>query len=120
MASTGVTAFNGFDGKKHYKTATPTLFSSLFMTSDDWGVLEYNPSVPYSNSLSPSNDPQYYATELRTLWNFRPHLIAPVLWSDYPSHKALSIKGTLYERALRSFVKEVGQSPWFSWRAKLR
>ncbi len=116
IASSGVTAFNGYDGKKHFKTATPALFSSLFMTSDNWGVLEYNPSVPYSNTIPASSDPQYYAAELRMLWGFRPHLIVPVLWSDNPAHKNLSIKGTVYERALRDFVRDVGRTPWYSWR----
>ena len=116
LGSTGVTAFNGFDGKRHAKTATPALFSALFKTSDNWGVVEYNPSVPYRNDIPPSSDERYYASELRMLWNFRPHIIVPVLWSDLPGHKSLSIKGTAYERALKGFVREVGKSPWYSLR----
>jgi hypothetical protein len=120
LASTGVTAFNGWDGRKHMKTATPALYSSLFMTSDDWGIVEYNPSMPYDNSIAPSNDFNYYMTELRLLWNFRPHLLVPVLWSDDPVHKSANIKGSLFERALRDFVRLVGRTPWVSWRATLR
>jgi hypothetical protein len=120
IGSTGVTAFNGFDGRNHVKTATANLFSALFMTSDDWGVLEYNPSVPYNNSIAPSDDERYYATELRVLWNFRPHIIVPILWSDLPDHKSLNIKGTAFERALRDFVRAVGKTPWYSWRSVLR
>jgi hypothetical protein len=120
LASTGVTIFNVWDGKKAHKTATPALFSSLFMTSKNWGLLEYNPSIPYTNSLPPDRDPKYYATELRTLWNFRPHLIAPALWSDDPIYRGASIKGSVYARALRDFVRAVGKVPWSSWRDTLR
>src|SRR5262245_44575324 len=42
IGSTGVTAFNGFNGRTHSKTATPQLYSALFMTSDNWGIMEYN------------------------------------------------------------------------------
>src|SRR5215471_16041406 len=77
FGSTGVTAFNGWDGRNAARTATPALYSALYMTSDDWGIMEYNPSVPYANNVAPNGDPQYYASELRNLWNFGPHVIAP-------------------------------------------
>jgi hypothetical protein len=120
MGSTGVTAFNGFDGRNHLKTATPALFASLFMTSDNWGVLEYNPSIPYDDKTSPSSDMRYYTNELRLLYEFRPHLIVPVLWSTRTYHRAESIKGSVFERSLHDFVAQVGRTPWFSWRAVLR
>jgi len=120
IGSTGVTAFNGWDGRRAFKTATPMLFSALFMTSDNWGILEYNPSLPYANNIAPSSDPQYYASELRNLWNFRPHLLVPFAWSDDPVHKAANIKNSQFGKALRDFVNDVGKKPWFSWRAILR
>jgi hypothetical protein len=120
LGSTGVTAFNGFDGKRHVKTATPELYSTLFTTSDHWGIMEYNPSMPYSNTVAPSNDVRYYINELRLLYNFKPHVIIPFAYTEYAEHKRFSIKGTSFERALRQFVLDVGKTPWFSWRAALR
>jgi hypothetical protein len=120
IGSTGVTAFNGWDGRHSFETATPELFSTLFMTSDSWGILEYNPSLPYSNSIAPNSDPQYYAAALRSLWNFRPHLLVPFAWSDDPIHKAADIKGSAFQKALRDFVNSVGKKPWFSWRVALQ
>ncbi len=120
IGSTGVTAFNGFDGRKHVKTATPELYSNLYMTSDNWGIMEYNPSMPYAPTMPPSNDLRYYMTELRMLQNFHPHVLIPFAWSDYPQHKHFNIQGSTFEKALKQFVKDVGNTPWFSWRAKLR
>jgi hypothetical protein len=120
FGGTGVTAFNGWDGKGHKKTATPELYSQLFMTSDNWGIMEYNPSLSYSNDVPSSDDLPYYMNELRMLWQFRPHVIIPFAWSDLPEHRQFSIQGTMFEQALNRFVRDVGQRPWFSWRAVLR
>jgi hypothetical protein len=120
LGSTGVTAFNGWDGRHSFETATPPLFSTLFMTSNNWGIMEYNPSLPYANNIAPNSDPQYYATQLRNLWNFRPHLLVPFGWSDDPSRKAANIKGSPFQKALRDFVASVGKKPWFSWHATLQ
>jgi hypothetical protein len=119
IGSTGVTAFNGWDGRRTVKTATPALYSELFMTSDNWGIMEYNPSVPYANKIPPNSDPQYYSSELRNLWNFRPHLLVPFAWSDVPSLKAYNIKNSVFQKSLRDLVKSIGAKPWFSWRATL-
>lgn len=119
VGSTGVTAFNGYDGRNFLKTATPSLFSSLFSSSDNWGIMEYNPCVPYSNSLAPSSDLNYYMNELRVLHNFQPHVLIPFAWSDYPQHKMYSLRNSTFERALHQFVQEIGKTPWFSWHARL-
>ena len=120
LGSTGVTAFNGWDGKRHVKTATPQLYSELFMTSDHWGIMEYNPSMPYNNLIAPSSDLRYYMNELRILYNFRPHVIVPFAWSDLSLHKRFTIQNTVFEKALRQFIQEIGRTPWYSWRATLR
>ncbi len=121
IGSTGVTAFNGFNGRTHSKTATPGLYSALFVTSDNWGIMEYNPSIPYANSIPPSRDMRYYMDELHMLYNYRPHVLIPFAWTDYADHKAFSVKGTTFERALRKFVQEIGNIPWTSPRsARLR
>jgi hypothetical protein len=120
IGSTGVTAFNGWDGKHSFETATPTLFSALFMTSDSWGILEYNPSLPYANNIAPNPDTQYYANQLRNLWNFRPHLLVPFAWTDDPVHRDADIKGRPFQKALKDFINSVGKKPWYSWRSALQ
>ena len=119
IGSPGVTAFNGYNGKRHLKTATPKLYSALFLKADNWGILEYNPSIPYDNAIPPSGDETYYLNELHQLYAFRPHLIVPFAWSDIPEHKRYSIKDAAFERGLRRFVEEAGNTPWFSWRQAL-
>jgi hypothetical protein len=116
IGSPGVTAFNGYNGKRHLKTATPKLYSALYLTGTHWGILEYNPSIPYDNSIPPSSNESYYVSELHQLYAFRPHLIVPFAWSDLPGHKRYSIKDSAFERGLRRFVEEAGNTPWFSWR----
>jgi hypothetical protein len=113
LGSSGVTAFNVFNGRRHAKTAVPALFSALLRSADHWGVLEYNPSIPQSD------DDDYYLQELRQLYVYRPHLIVPFAWSDLPEMKKYSIKGSAFERGLQRFVAEVGDSPWFSLRPHL-
>jgi hypothetical protein len=105
VGSTGVTAFNTFNGKRHSRTATPALFSALSMSSDQWGIPEYNPSVP------PTGDEDYYLTELRQLYAYRPRLIVPFAWTDSPELQKYSIKESAFERGLRRFVAEIGNAP---------
>jgi hypothetical protein len=90
------------------------------MTSDNWGIMEYNPSLSYSNDVPSSDELPYYMNELRMLWQFRPHVIIPFAWSDLPQHRKFTIQGSTFEQALNRFVRDVGQTPWFSWRAVLR
>jgi len=120
VGSTAVTAFNGWDGRHEKETATANLFAALFMTSNDWGIMEYNPSIPYSDKIPPNSDPQYYALQLRTLWNFRPHVIVPFAWTDDPNLKIYDIKNSAFQKALRNLIASIGNKPWFSWRATLQ
>ena len=46
----------------------------------------------------------------------RPHVLVPFAWTDYEDHKVFSIKSSVFERALRQFIQEVGQVPWSSAR----
>jgi hypothetical protein len=112
FGSAGVTAYNLFDGKRHFRTATPELFSHIAARSSNWGVLEYNPSSPSQPTIQPSKDEGYYLEELRMLYSFRPHVIVPFPWTDLPEHKQSAIQDNPFERALARFVKEAGRDPW--------
>lgn len=112
FGSSGITAYNIFDGTRHLRTATPLLFSEIESRSRNWAVLEYNPSVPVSQTAAPSSDLNYYAEQLRLLYSFRPHVVVPFAWTELPDHHDASIQGRPFERALAQFIKEIGNTPW--------
>jgi hypothetical protein len=114
IGSSGVTVFNTFDGRVHKRTGTAALFQQLSRSSGgNWGVLEYNPSMPVGPAGNKSStDITYYMGELRTLYAWRPHVIVPFAWTDIPAQKTLDIQNSTFEAALKSFIAEVGNSPW--------
>ncbi|MBI4472642.1 MAG: hypothetical protein HY646_08245 [Acidobacteria bacterium] len=103
LGSIGVTAYNTFNGRRHFKTASKDLFDAIARSGKDWGVLEYNPSVPATT------DEEYYLRELRTLNKYRPRIIVPFAWATPPEHTSVEVKGTAFESALRKFIQEVGR-----------
>jgi hypothetical protein len=114
-----VTVFNTFDGRVHRKTGTPALYELLSRSSPNWGVFEYNPSMPAGpNASAPSKDIAYYLQELRTLYSWRPHVIVPFAWTDVPAQKTLDIQNSTFESALNRFIAEVGSTPWKARPAK--
>jgi hypothetical protein len=102
VGSTGVTVFNTFDGKTHKKTGTAELFRKL--SSNNWGIFEYNPSVPIRTAQEPSAEVEYYLSELKSLATFRPHIIVPFAWTNEEGLKGYRIQGRAFETALRRFV----------------
>ena len=112
FGGSGVTAYNLFDGKRHLRTATPLLFAQLVRRSSNWAILEYNPSMPSRAGSAPSEDLAYYADQLRLLYGFRPHVVVPFPWTALPEFSQTAIKGKPFARALASFIKEIGNTPW--------
>jgi hypothetical protein len=98
-----VTVFNTFDGKIHKKTGTDALFRML--SANNWGIFEYNPSVPIRDALEPSADVEYYLAELKNLARFHPHVIVPFAWTNEPHQKAYRIQSRAFEAALKRFVR---------------
>ena len=112
LGSAGITMFNAFDGVSHKKTGTAALFERLALSGANWGIFEYNPSMPVGTASGPSNDMSYYMGELRKLYAYRPHVIVPFAWTDLPFLKTLNIQNTPFEEALNRFITEVGNTPW--------
>jgi hypothetical protein len=114
IGSAGVTVFNLFDGKVHKKTGTTELFRQLSISGPNWGIFEYNPSIPVGSATDsgPSTDMNYYLSELRRLYEYRPHVVVPFTWSDIPQHKNMNIQNSMFEAALKRFIAEVGNLPW--------
>ena len=113
--SAGITAYNLYDGKRHLRTATAALFERIASQSANWGILEYNPSVPAGAATEPSKDIPYYTEQLRLMGQYRPHVIVPFPWSELPDHIQSAIKNKPFEQALREFVRESGSKPWTPW-----
>jgi hypothetical protein len=111
IGSAGVTVFNTFDGLNYGKTGTSELFKLLSRSSANWGVFEYNLSVPVRTD-TPSTDMTYYMSELRNLYEYRPHVIVPFAWTDTPHLKTMNIQNSPFEAALKRFIADVGNVPW--------
>jgi len=107
IGSSGVTVFNTFDGKHHRKTGTPALFELLAKSAPNWGIFEYNPSMPVGPpGSSPGTDMAYYLRELQMLNSWRPRVIVPFAWTDMPQQKTLNIQNSTFEAALHRFISE--------------
>jgi hypothetical protein len=113
IGSSGVTMFNTYDGHVHKRTGTSALFEQLSRSAANWGVLEYNPSMPVGPADNkPSTDISYYLGELRALYAWRPHVVVPFAWTDIPAQKTLDIQNSTFEAALKRFIADVGNTPW--------
>jgi hypothetical protein len=100
LGSTGVTVFDVYNGRTHTKTSSGELFQQLAESGPNWGIMEYNPSVPAVA------DENYYLAELQMLAAFRPRVIVPFAWTNVEQHRVYAIKGTAYERGLRRFIED--------------
>jgi hypothetical protein len=112
IGSSGVTVFNTFDGKVHKRTGTAALFEAISRSSESWGILEYNPSVPVGKASAASTDMSYFKGELNLLYSYRPHIIVPFAWSNLKEHQALNFQNSAFEAAISQFISEVGNRPW--------
>ncbi len=81
------------------------LFAQAKRASANWGNFEFNPA---------REDKQDYDTfmkALRTIYEYRPHIVAPYMWLNPGSEPFYTIKGSEFEKALKDFIKEVGDKP---------
>jgi hypothetical protein len=81
------------------------LFTQAKRASLNWGNFEFNPATP---------DSQDYATfmkALRTIYKFRPHIVAPYMWLNPGSEPFYTVRGSEFEKAIRDFLKEIRNKP---------
>lgn len=81
------------------------LFTQAKRASLNWGNFEFNPATPTS---------QDYATfmkALRTVYKYRPHIVAPYMWLNPGSEPFYTVKGSEFEKAIKDFLQEVGDKP---------
>ena len=116
VGSSGVTVFNTYDGQNYGRTGSTDLFRRLSMSGEHWGIFEYNLSVPIRAATidGPSKDMTYYMTELRRLYEYRPHVLVPFAWTDLPHLRDIDIQNSTFEAALKRFIEEIGSRPWVS------
>jgi hypothetical protein len=103
VGSPGVTVFDAYNGQSYSRTSSSAMFKRLKEAGPDWGIVEYNPSVPAVT------DENHYTSSLMTLYSFRPSLIVPFAWTNAEQHKPYRIQNTAYESALRKFVQDAGR-----------
>lgn len=82
------------------------LFQDAKAASENWGIFEYNPATEKDQSY------ERYMKALRTVYKYRPHVIAPYMWLAPGTEQFYAIKGTPFQDALRDFAIEVGKDPW--------
>jgi hypothetical protein len=104
IGSAGVTVFDLYDGKTHSRTSNPDLFRRLEWSGPHCGIIVYSLSVP------PDSVENSYLKELRAMNKFRPAIIAPFAWTNDPQHQQYRVQDTAFERALRKFVQEIGNT----------
>jgi hypothetical protein len=112
IGSAGVTVFNTFDGKIHKRTGTPALFDSISRSGENWGIFEYNASVPVGKAKAASSDMTYFTNELKLLYSYRPHVIVPFAWTNQQDTKSLNIQNSVFEAAIARFISEIGNTAW--------
>jgi hypothetical protein len=81
------------------------LFTQAKRASLNWGNFEFNPATP------DSQDYATYMKALRTIYKFRPHIVAPYMWLNPGSEPFYTVRGSEFEKAIRDFLKEIRNKP---------
>ena len=66
-----------------------------------WGILEWNPSVPVSNTLD------VYEREMALIEQYRPALLTPWAWG----HTHYVVQNAPFETALRGLITRIKNTP---------
>jgi len=81
------------------------LFSDARKASSNWGNFEFNPAT------EKKQDYQTFIKALRTIYKYKPHIVAPYMWLNPGSEPFYTVKDSQFEKAIRDFLKEVGDKP---------
>jgi len=81
--------------------------------SPNWGIFEFNPSLPYHNPDKKGyNREDHYLQTLRGLhfaYDHGAHIISPYTWEREHREPHYRIRGTAYETAIKDFMQELGK-----------
>ena len=97
----GITSFNVNIGNGDYAVTTPNVAPLIAQRNVPWAILEWNPSLPVSNSLD------VYEADMAVIERYRPTLVAPFGWGD-PFYQFIN---TPFETALRGLIARIKDGP---------
>jgi hypothetical protein len=103
----GITSFNANLRSGAFARTLIAVAPRIAARNVRWGILEWHPSIPISNSL------QIYLDDMAIIEQYRPALIVPIFWG----HPYYQIQNTGFETALRELVNRIkdGPSPAPAW-----
>ncbi len=97
----GITSFNVNVGGGLYAVTARNVVPEIIARGVRWAIMEWNPSIPVSNSL------EIYDQEMAMIEHYRPTLIVPFAWGD-PFYQ---IQNTPFEIALRNMIDRIKNTP---------
>lgn len=97
----GITAFNVNVGGGNFAETLRTVIPHLAARNRRWAILEWNPSVPVSNTLD------VYEREMALIEQYRPAVLTPWAWGD-PYYLVLNAP---FETALRDLIARIKNTP---------
>lgn len=98
----GITSFNINAGVTFYYT-TRNVAPVIGQRGVKWGILEWNPSTPASDSLA------VYDEEMAVMQQYQPSLLVPIFWrGEVPG---MFVENTGFEFALQNFINRVKNGP---------
>ena len=81
------------------------LFADARKASPNWGNFEFNPAT------EKKQDYKTFIKALRTIYRYKPHIVAPYMWRNPGSEPFYTVKDSQFEKAIRDFIKEVADKP---------
>jgi len=97
----GITAFNVNVGGGNFARTLATVMPHIAQRNVRWAILEWNPSLPVSNTLD------VYEQEMALIERHRPALVVPWAWGD-PFYQ---VQNSPFETALRAMIARMKDGP---------
>lgn len=97
----GITAFNVNVGGGNFAETLRAVIPHLAARNRRWAILEWNPSLPVSNTLD------VYEREMALIEQYRPSVLTPWAWG----HSFYQVQNTPFETALRDLITRIKNTP---------
>jgi len=97
------------------------LFATARSWSPNWGIFEYNPSLPHHDlkSAGYSWGDHYFRTlrGLQVAYKYGAHILSPYMWEEPYWESFYTVRGTAFETAIRDFMRQAGTDVERIWGA---
>ncbi len=97
----GITSFNVNLGANSFARTLATVMPHLAQRNVRWGILEWNPSLPVSNSIG------VYEQDMALVEQYRPSVLVPWAWGD----AFYQVRNSPFEIALRDLIARIRNGP---------